>query len=227
MITASGAEGISLKNVRFVHITEPYWHPVRIDQIIGRARRICSHKDLPKELQTVDAFLYLMTFSEEQLKSDKSIELRIKDVSKLDKSTPITSDQALYEIANIKEKINKEIITAVKEASIDCNIHTKFGGKEQLKCLTFAGTNVNKFSYTPSITDEDKDQIAKINKKEITWKAQVVKIEGVEYALNKETYEVYDLDSYMLAKKNKTAPELVGRTQVNPNNPKDIQLIKI
>ena len=32
MITASGAEGISLKNVRYVHITEPYWHPVRMQQ---------------------------------------------------------------------------------------------------------------------------------------------------------------------------------------------------
>ena len=44
LITASGAEGISLKNCRYVHITEPYWHPVRIDQVIGRARRICSHE---------------------------------------------------------------------------------------------------------------------------------------------------------------------------------------
>ena len=47
MITASGAEGISLRNVRYVHITEPYWHPVRMQQVIGRARRICSHQDLP------------------------------------------------------------------------------------------------------------------------------------------------------------------------------------
>ena len=43
MITASGAEGISLQNVRYVHITEPYWHPVRREQVIGRAKRICSH----------------------------------------------------------------------------------------------------------------------------------------------------------------------------------------
>ena len=28
MITSSGAEGITLENVRFVHILEPYWHPV-------------------------------------------------------------------------------------------------------------------------------------------------------------------------------------------------------
>jgi len=49
MITASGAEGIDLKNTRFVHITEPYWHHVRINQVIGRARRICSHMQLEKD----------------------------------------------------------------------------------------------------------------------------------------------------------------------------------
>jgi hypothetical protein len=73
MITASGAEGISLKNTRYVHIIEPYWHPVRSEQVIGRARRICSHQDLPPELRTVNVFLYLMTFTKEQLAGDGAI----------------------------------------------------------------------------------------------------------------------------------------------------------
>ena len=41
MITSSGSEGINLRNTRYVHIMEPYWHPVRVEQVIGRARRIC------------------------------------------------------------------------------------------------------------------------------------------------------------------------------------------
>ena len=68
MISASGAEGINLRNVRYVHIAEPYWHPVRIEQVVGRARRICSHQDLPAELRTVNVFLYLMVYSAAQLK---------------------------------------------------------------------------------------------------------------------------------------------------------------
>ena len=56
MITASGAEGISLTNVRFVHLLEPYWHPVRLEQVIGRARRICSHNSLPEKDRTVNVF---------------------------------------------------------------------------------------------------------------------------------------------------------------------------
>ena len=77
MITASGAEGISLKNCRYVHITEPYWHPVRIDQVIGRARRICSHEHLDPSLRNIKVFLYLMVLTEEQLESDQNLRTKI------------------------------------------------------------------------------------------------------------------------------------------------------
>jgi hypothetical protein len=209
MITASGAEGISLENVRYVHITEPYWHPVRTQQVIGRARRICSHKNLEKKLQTVKVFMYLMTFSEEQLDSDRSIELRLKDKSKKDGTTPLTSDEALYEISTIKEEINKELLVAIKESSIDCSIHTSSENKEGLQCFTFSSGDPEKFSSTPSMTDEESDVIGNVNKQEIKWKAVKVTIEGISYALNKETGDVYDLDSYK--RKN---PILVGTLEI-------------
>ena len=44
--TAAGAQGISLHNVRQVHIMEPHWHVARIDQVIGRSIRICSNYKL-------------------------------------------------------------------------------------------------------------------------------------------------------------------------------------
>ena len=198
MISASGAEGISLKNVRYVHITEPYWHPVRIEQVIGRARRICSHRDLPEALRTVSVFLYLMVFSKKQLESDKSIEMRLQDKSKIDDKTPITSDEALYEIATIKENINMNILQATKEASIDCALHSKVGSTEQLKCFTFGAVNSGKFSYNPSIDEEELDTVTEKNKAKITWKAVEVTLEGIVYAYKKDTGDVYDLESYKL-----------------------------
>ena len=107
MITASGAEGINLKNTRYVHIVEPYWHLVRIEQVVGRARRICSHEDLPEEDRNIQVFLYLSVMSVEQKTSDKYIDLRIRDVSKLDEVTPVTTDEALYESSMLKDKINQ------------------------------------------------------------------------------------------------------------------------
>ena len=204
MITAAGAEGISLRNCRFVHITEPYWHPVRIEQVIGRARRICSHQDLQPELRNVKVFLYLMTFSDEQLASDETIELRLKDKSKLDKVTPLTSDEALYEISNIKNNINKKILTAVKQSAIDCALHSTADSKEPLVCYSF-GANVtsDRFSYYPSLSGEEKDTVSRaLNKQKINWKASKITLQGKNYALRKETGQVYDYDSYKQAVKN-------------------------
>ena len=198
MITSSGAEGISLKNVRYVHITEPYWHPVRIHQVIGRARRICSHSDLPKELQTVNVFLYLMVFSESQLSSDLSIELRLKDISKKDKKKVITSDEYLYEISSIKEEINASLLQGVKESAIDCSIHTRSTSKEKdVKCFVIGNPSENKYIYTPNIEAQDKDEGMKLNKKTEVLKLNELVINGNKYAYNKVTKELFDYDSYL------------------------------
>ena len=199
MITASGAEGISLKNTRFVHIMEPYWHPVRIQQVIGRARRICSHQDLPIELRTVDVFLYLMQFSEKQLTSDATIELRLKDKSKRDGVTPFTSDQALWEIATLKEEVIDKLLTAVKESSIDCSIHSNVGS-EALKCFSFGTVKPNNFSYSGSFTEENTDVVAEQNMQTLQLDAEEILIQGVKYAIVRKTGDIYDWDSYMLGR---------------------------
>jgi len=69
-ITKSGAEGISLFNVRQVNIMEPYWNMILIDQVIGRARRISSHINLPKEQRNVKVFEYIGVFSNKQIDGD-------------------------------------------------------------------------------------------------------------------------------------------------------------
>ena len=198
MITSSGAEGISLKNVRYVHITEPYWHPVRIHQVIGRAKRICSHSDLPKELQTVNVFLYLMVFSEQQLTSDLSIELRLKDISKKDKKKVITSDEYLYEISSIKEEINASLLQSVKESAIDCSIHTRASSSEKdVKCFVIGNPSESKYIYTPNIEAQDKDEGMKLNKRKQVLKLNELVLNKIKYAYNKETQELYDYDSFL------------------------------
>ena len=118
MITASGAEGITLKNTRYVHIMEPYWHPVRVEQVIGRARRICSHEALEDDEKKVDVYIYLSVFSEEQMTTDGKVsqELKVNDLSQIDGKTVMTTDQYMWEISQIKESINKNILLEVKES---------------------------------------------------------------------------------------------------------------
>lgn len=67
LATESGAEGISLKHVRQVHVFEPFWNEVRIAQVVGRARRVNSHAGLPENQRNVSVFNYISTFSKQQL----------------------------------------------------------------------------------------------------------------------------------------------------------------
>ncbi len=221
MITASGAEGISLKNTRYVHIIEPYWHPVRIEQVIGRARRICSHQELPPDLRTVNVFLYLMTFTKEQMSGDGAVELKLNDVSKFDDNIPVTSDETLYEISTIKERISQQLLTSVKEASMDCSIYNKPGTKDAIKCFTFGKASPSSFSYKPSISNEEVDTVTERNKGTLTWKADeiTIPIDGIKkkFARNPQTNDVYDLQSYNDATKFGSELILVGKLVKKPD----------
>jgi hypothetical protein len=241
MITASGSEGINLRSTRYVHIMEPYWNPARIDQVVGRARRICSHKELPEALQTVEVFLYLMTFSKEQIspKNDAAIELKRKDKSKRkykipvegkeDKDLkedfiPLTSDEALFEISTIKEEVSFKIITAVKEASIDCAVYSKRGSKEQLNCLQFGEPSSTAFSYIPSYKKEEPDSTTKINKNPIEWRGKPYEFRGKKYIyrkIDKNNGKLYDWDSYHAALENsQIQPVLIADVEQTPKGVK-------
>jgi len=193
MITSSGSEGINLRNTRYVHIMEPYWHPVRSEQVIGRARRICSHKSLPLALQSVEVFVYLMIFTEAQLKSDEAIELKRKDLSKAIPRLPQTSDQYLYEISEIKSGLTSQLTDAIKESAFDCYIYSNG------KCVNFGDPTNNKFSYVPDYADQQNDTTAQANKEAIEWIGKPITINGVTYVyrrMSKTLLNIYDKTSY-------------------------------
>ena len=209
MITSSGAEGINLKNTRYVHIVEPYWNMVRLDQVVGRARRICSHHDLPEKLRTVQVFLYISTLSEKQSNDDNNKELIIRDVSKLDKKTPITTDESLYEISRIKNDINQQLLKAVKESSIDCAIYKK-NASDNLVCYGYGKVNSNQFGSYPSL-EVDKSQKDDINIKKQTLQLRRITIQGKDYAYDQANNIVYDMESYKQSKKTGETLQELGR----------------
>ena len=226
MITSSGAEGINLKNTRFVHIVEPYWHMVRIEQVVGRARRICSHQELPEALRTVKVFLYITTLSEEQkADDDNNKELLRRDISRVDKRTPVTTDETLYEMASLKQRINNQILQAVKESAVDCNLYTSTrSGDEPLVCYGFGKVSSNAFASHP-IFEKDRDAaVDGLDVKTVKMRAVRIKIGDENYALNEATMEVYDLESYNRAKVSGTEPILVGRLE---NDRGQYRLVKL
>jgi hypothetical protein len=213
MITSSGSEGINLKNTRYVHIMEPYWHPVRMEQVIGRARRICSHNELPERLQTVEVFVYLMVFTSEQLKSDEAIELKSHDLSRKLPSSPMTTDQNLYELSEIKANLNLQMTNAIKETSFDCYLHSSG------KCVNFGTPTNDKFSYVPDYAEQQSDIISKVNKTKVIWVGKPISIEGVVYVYKRITpklLQIYDKQSYDAAAIDSSKePVQIGTLEVN------------
>ena len=195
MITAAGAEGINLRNTRFVHITEPYWHNTRLEQVIGRASRICSHEQLPEELRTIKVFLYITYFGEDILEKVNST-IQTTDISPEDVNHIETTDEYLLRIANAKERLNKTFLKAIKESAIDC---TLYKNKEGLMCygVGMDKNPGNQFLSYP-LVDQDLAERDDLNVKKTALKLAELKIEiqGVKYAIDKETDNLYDLAKY-------------------------------
>ncbi len=191
MITQSGAEGISLKNVRRVLITEYFWNSVRIDQVIGRAVRTCSHKSLPVADQNVQVFTYLMNFTKKQLNDNPT--LRSKDKE-------ITTDKHIYNIAKSKEGLVNSFLKMLKAASLDCVIQSDVNHPlaNGYKCYNWPiNVNDNELSYTNNIND-DKKILQFKNKQHIRKdRGQVVLKNGKKYVILKD--KLYDYYSYVNA----------------------------
>lgn len=188
MITQSGAEGISLKNVRRVLIMEYFWNSVRIDQVIGRAVRTCSHETLPVSDRNVQIFTYIMKLTPKQL--EKDFTLKTKD-------NGFTTDEHILNIANKKKSIIQEFLNMLKSASFDCIINSIQNKPLQngYKCYNWA-VNVNEddLSYTSNISDDKK--IQKHQKLQVSrkGKGQVVIKNNEKYVLLNN--KLYDYFSY-------------------------------
>ena len=107
-ISSAGAEGINLKCVRKVLIMEPFWHDVRIKQVVGRAIRKKSHIELLEKERNVVVIRYFSVFSEEQKKH-----IREK----------LSTDEHVYDVAIKKLEMNGDFLSAIKDSSIDCMLN--------------------------------------------------------------------------------------------------------
>ena len=99
IISMTGSEGLDFKNLRQVHIMEPWYNLSLVEQIIGRAVRNCSHKQLPFKERNVEIFLYGTLLNNED---DEAVDLYI------------------YRIAEMKAVQIGRVSRILKESSVDC-----------------------------------------------------------------------------------------------------------
>jgi hypothetical protein len=154
---------------------EPYWNPVRTDQVKGRAVRICSHIDLDyhesPELnqRTVEVFTYCATFAKEALlHKDGSAGYPMIDANMINtdgmkpadavaagfivpdgaKDYIVTSDEYLYSLSENKKKLLQNIQDLMKTSAVDCQINEYENEEDGLGCITIPG-NPTQYAYHP------------------------------------------------------------------------------
>lgn len=209
MFSPAAAEGISLESIRQVHLMEPYWHEVRMIQMIGRAIRQCSHKYLPIKDRHVDIYRY------------RSIKHNVKIIEVIEGQTSRkqqkiiddpnelkTIDFEIQELASSKNNLIENFLNSVKEVAIDCELF-KAHNMMRTKYRCFQFNEVSLFdknigpAYKEDVIEDMKISNGSNSSNSVTIKVKVIKIRGViesndkdilYYWYNPETGVVYDFD---------------------------------
>ena len=200
-----------MKNVRQVHIVEPYWNPVRLKQVKGRAIRVGSHLQLPTAERNVDIFTYLSVMTKKQLKMDKTMQ---------EDSNGMSSDQVLFDISQRKLEIMETILRMIKEVSIDCSMHyaETYSAEEPFTCINYGTTKGN--SYIPNINEEHEDKEMSRREVEVEVKYKLLKLRNkqkviTEYYKKDGPYPQQFFDKEAVEAKRPGNP--VGEIQLKPD----------
>ena len=202
LLSPSATEGIQLLDIRQEHITEPYWTEVRIQQVIGRGVRQCSHRDLPMSERLVNIYRY---------KVIKPATLDPDDHQRQ------TTDEYIEDQAKAKANLIESFLSAMKEAAVDCELFKEHNMMSQsYYCFKFPENTVTRTNVGPAYREDIKDDVkydSGLNaKNSIVERIKVIKINAVyqtnrdsnnplysspdKYWYNKKTGIVYDFETH-------------------------------
>ena len=128
LLSMAGSEGLDFKFIRQIHILEPWYNLNRIEQIIGRGVRTCSHKDLPLKERNTMIFMH----------------------STLLKSNTESVDFFVYRKAEEKAIKIGRVSRVLKENSVDCILNSKqqnFTSEILNKIININLSNNSKIDY--------------------------------------------------------------------------------
>ncbi len=182
LISKSGAEGLDLKNIRSVHIMEPYWNYSLIEQIIARAVRYKSHDLLDKKDQNVQTYIYLSDYNKQYLKKEKEkIKENLKSKGKkIDNSLEFTTDINIFKNAIKNQELIQIFLKSIASTSIEC----MFLNKKNINYECFSCLNNNKHLYYPDIHKDILTSNNCIRSKKT--KAEEIIINGEKYYYNND-----------------------------------------
>jgi len=100
----ASSEGFTFKHIQAIDILTPHWNYAETEQAIARGYRLGSHSDLPK----TDSPIYVDVYHRVSLPNQDDL---------------ISIDLYMYEVAETKDVMIKQIEQALLESSFDCALN--------------------------------------------------------------------------------------------------------
>lgn len=177
-------EGITLKNIKEIHILDVHFNLGRVDQVLGRGIRFCTHYDIINEnypYPQVEIYKYVVSLKDR-----------------------LSTEEELYKKAELKYKLIKETERILHEEAIDCPLNRngnvfpeeleKYGncGTKDNPCPAICGYMSCNFKCGDKLLnakyyDPDKNIYRKLSKLEIDYSTYDNSLarEEIEYAKSK------------------------------------------
>ena len=122
IISKAASEGMDLKNVRQIHIADPWYNMNRNEQIIGRGIRFRSHCDLPFSERNAEIYMYATYDGDEHETADlylyRLAELKAVNIGKVSRVLKKTAtdcllnkEQALFSVESMNQTIKQKLST--------------------------------------------------------------------------------------------------------------------
>jgi len=151
-------EGLDLKNIREIYIFDPWYHLKKLEQIIGRGIRYCSHKDLDEIQNNTKIYIFVSTITDK----DKCIDLEIYDLA-------TKKNDEILKVENILQENAIDV-----ELFKDINKPTKLANKDKCKKTIKKNTNSLNKNNLENMYNVYKIYIKEIFKKNISCNIETI-----------------------------------------------------
>ena len=128
IISKAASEGLDFKNIRQVHIMEPWYNMNRIEQIIGRGVRNLSHCGLPFEDRNVEIYLHgTLPMNDEEPADLYVYRLAEKKALQIGKVTRVLKESAVDCLLNIGQTnfTTDKMLAMAENTNIKINLSSK------------------------------------------------------------------------------------------------------
>lgn len=118
--TDTASQGLDFKQIREVHVLEPWWNMSKMRQVTGRGIRRCSHASLSPAMNNTTVYFHCTVTGDDRE----------------------THDQRVYRTAFLKNAAIERVEAVIGDVAVDCGLYPAGPGSKPLEMESSQGVKV-------------------------------------------------------------------------------------